>query len=90
MGRVTIRKFSDANLQDAQKKELIREMFERKLDGVWIPNKFERMDGVPIVVRAENQMGAMVTFGETGTEMEIQEGIAFRYREHGKISPIFR
>lgn len=90
IGKVTIRKFSEASLDERRKKEIKLELFQRKIDGVWIPDRSEKVEGVPFLVKAENQMGAMVTFGETPTDMEIQEGIAFRYRENGKIGSNLR
>ncbi len=78
-----IRSFTNENEFDKLKKEIQKELFERKIDGVYFSGKMERMEGVPFVVRAENQAGAIVSFAEAEQEIGKIIGIAFRYTKDG-------
>ncbi len=85
-----IRSFTNENEFDKLKKEIQKELFERKIDGVYFSGKMERMESVPFVVRAENQAGAIVSFAEAEQEIGKITGIAFRYTKDGNKSKNLR
>jgi hypothetical protein len=83
-GLVVFRSFSGEESIDRYQIDIQKELFDRKIDGVWFDSTFTKEEGVPILVRAENQQGIIVSFAEANTEIGKKKGIAFRYIENGK------
>ena len=83
MGIVIIRSFTNENEFDKLKKEIQQELFERKIDGVYVSGKMEWSEGSPFVIRAENQTGAIVSLAEAEQEIGKITGIAYRYINNG-------
>ena len=91
VGSVVFRKFSGEHSLKIDHKELKEELFSRKIDGVWIPDKIEKLEGIPsLVVRTENQDGMILSLAESNLDIEKLTGIAFRYRNAGKESKSIR
>lgn len=89
-GVVVFRSFSEEGSLEQFQTDIQKELFERKIDGVWFDPKIFKEEGVPIIVRAENQQGMIVSFTEASTEINKRKGIAFRYKENGKYTPNLR
>ena len=89
-GLVVFRSFSGEESLDRFLIDIQKELFDRKIDGVWFDSNFTKEEGVPILVRAENQQGIIVSFAEANTEIGKKKGIAFRYIENGKPSKNLR
>jgi hypothetical protein len=89
-GWVVFRSFSGEESLDRFIPDIQKELFERKIDGVYFDSTFTKEEGVPIMVRAENQQGIIVSFAEANTEIGKKKGIAFRYKENGKPSKNLR
>jgi hypothetical protein len=89
-GLVVFRSFSGEESIDRYIIDIQKELFERKIDGVWFDSTLTKEEGVPILVRAENQQGIIVSFAEANTEIGKKKGIAFRYLENGKPSKNLR
>ncbi len=89
-GLVVFRSFSGEESLDRFKIDIQKELFDRKIDGVWFDSTLTKEEGVPILVRAENQQGIIVSFAEANTEIGKKKGIAFRYIENGKPSKNLR
>ena len=89
-GIVIFRSFSENGSLGQIQTEIQKELFERKIDGVWFDPNVLREEGVPIIVRSENQQGVIVSFNEASTEINKRKGIAFRYMENGKRTPNLR
>ena len=68
-GLVVFRSFSGEESLDRFLIDIQKELFDRKIDGVWFDSTLTKEEGVPILVRAENQQGIIVSFAEANTEI---------------------
>ncbi|MBE7411457.1 MAG: hypothetical protein L6Q54_10910 [Leptospiraceae bacterium] len=79
LGSIVIRNFEgNLNLEN-DRNRLQKEMFNLKVDGVWLTSgKIQEVD--PMIIRTQNREGLPVAYYESNKEMAKITGLVFRYK----------
>lgn len=83
-GLVKIRSFGKDLLWKEIEKPLQKELFERKIDGVYFSEKQENMEINGFVFKSENSAGMVISYWQQEGEMGYWVGYPFRRKENGR------
>lgn len=86
VGTVIFRTFANPTDMKSELSTLQREMYQLKIDGIWVFRK--SLESIPpLIVHTQNQQGMTVAYTETNKEMGKLTGYPYRYRKMQENDP---